>query len=331
MKAPLDSICLLGMCLMLEGVAAAQQGGSCWLRDATSPAKSLVYLLCEQGGVYITTDAGATWSMRNMKVPGHLRNVDFIDATRGFAVGDDGLLVATSDGGNKWEVRKTGVTQNLSSVQFIGQSGWAAGYDGVIIHSTDGGTTWSVQETNTKESLESVFFLDPDHGWAVGWAGTIMLTGDGGKTWKLIRTEAASWSLRSVYFRDVQNGWAVGFGGQILRSRDGGVTWTALKSPIQSWLTSIAFDKSNRGWITSDDSLLVSEDGGDTWRRIDVEDRLFLAQLIRVNDSLWAVGQLGVLRQVDGVNWKRIENLVTDDPTVDTPSTPTTSATAREN
>jgi photosystem II stability/assembly factor-like uncharacterized protein len=302
---------------VLPGLAAAQ--GNCWLRDGVSPAAKLVYLLCEQGQMVVTTDGGATWQTRDTGATQHLRNIDFIDANHGFAVGDGGLLLATSDGGRKWEVRQTGVKDNLAAIQFVGQSGWAVGFDGVMLHSADGGKTWSRQESGTRESLEGLYFLDENNGWAVGWAGTILKTTDGGAKWQAIKTDAAAWSLSGVYFRDAKNGWIVGFSGQIIRSRDGGATWQAQKSPVASWLTSIAFDKAGRGWITADDSLLVSEDGGENWRKVPVEDQLFLAQLIPVDGSLWAMGQLGVLRQTgDGLTFKRLETLVADDPTRDT-------------
>jgi photosystem II stability/assembly factor-like uncharacterized protein len=121
-----------------------------------------------------------------------------------------------------------------------------------------------------------------------------------------------------VYFRDANNGWTVGFSGQIFRSRDGGVTWTAQTSPVRSSLSSVLFDSANKGWITADDSILSSEDGGESWKNIKVDDQLFLCQLITVNGSPWAIGQLGVLRQ-SGPNsaWKKIESLVPDDPLKD--------------
>lgn len=321
---------LLALAMLWQPGAAAQDR-VCWLRDGSSPAPSLVYLLCEQGWLWVTTDGGATWSSRDTGAAGHLRNIDFLDANHGFAVGDDGQMLVTANAGKTWEARKTGVKQHLAAIQFVGQSGWAAGFDGVILHSADGGNTWAPQETGTKESLESLFFLDADHGWAVGWAGTILLTTDGGRTWRQVRSDAASWSLCSVYFRDARNGWIVGFGGRILRSRDGGVTWEAQASPVKAWLTSVLFDGSNRGWIAADDGFLVSEDGGESWRQVPVEDRLFLSQLIPVNGSLWGIGQLGVLQLRGGLTWKRITTLVTDDPTRDMPTTKIVSMASHPN
>ena len=311
---------ILAVSLLWQLAANAQDQNSCWLRDGVSPAKSVVYLLCAQGGLMVTTDGGTTWSNRNTGGQGHLRNIEFSDANHGFAVGDGGLLVATADGGKTWEVRKTGTTENLTAIQFVGQSGWVTGYDGVVLHSADGGLTWSLQTTNTKESLENLFFLDAERGWVVGWAGTILHTTDGGKAWQHARTDAAQWSLMSVYFRDANNGWTVGFSGQIMRSRDGGVTWTAQTSPVTSSLTSVLFDSSNRGWITADDTLLTSEDAGESWKSVSVGvgEKLFLCQLVSVGGSPWAIGQLGVLRQAGpGSAWQKIESLVPDDPLKD--------------
>ena len=49
--------------------------GSCWLRDAASPAPSTVYALCEQGTLWVTTDGGTKWDGRNMGA-----TVRFIDS-----------------------------------------------------------------------------------------------------------------------------------------------------------------------------------------------------------------------------------------------------------
>jgi len=69
---------------------------------------------------------------------------------------------------------------------------------------------------------------------------------------------------------------------------------------------------------------LLTENGGETWRAIPIQDQLFLTQMLPVGDSLWAIGQLGVLKSTaDPAKWKRIESLVTDDPSRDTGATPT--------
>jgi photosystem II stability/assembly factor-like uncharacterized protein len=96
---------------------------------------------------------------------------------------------------------------------------------------------------------------------------------------------------------------------------------------VKSSLSSILFDSSHRGWITADETLLVSADGGETWKNVSgVDDQLFLCQLINVNGAPWAIGQLGVLRQTGSDSaWKKIESLVPDDPLKDNSTGSTTS------
>jgi photosystem II stability/assembly factor-like uncharacterized protein len=296
--------------LMCVSLAGAQET-SCRFRDGAAPTASVAYVLCEPSTVMVTTDGGATWAARDTGAKRRLRAIAFTDVNRGFVVGDGGLLLATGDAGKTWQVRQTGTTESLTDIEFSGQSGWMSGYTGVLLHSGDGGLTWARQTTGTSQSLESIFFLDAERGWAVGWAGTILRTANGGQTWEQIRTPAASWSLSSVYFRDAKNGWAVGFAGQILRSRDGGATWDAQTSPVKSWLTCVLFDASNRGWITVDNGFLVSEDGGESWRSLAVDDRAFLSKLVRVKDSVWAIGQSQALKQADSsVAWRKIDKLL---------------------
>ncbi len=298
-------ISLLGVSL------AGAQETSCRFRDGAAPTASVAYVLCEPSTVMVTTDGGATWAARDTGAEGRLRAITFTDVNRGFVAGNGGLLLATEDGGKTWQVRQTGTTESLTDIEFVGQSGWISGYTGVLLHSGDGGRTWTRQTTGTSQSLESIFFLDAERGWAVGWAGTILRTANGGRNWEQIKTSAASWSLSSVYFRDAKNGWAVGFAGQILRSRDGGTTWDAQTSPVRSWLTCVLFDGSNRGWITVDDGFLVSEDGGESWRSLPVGKQAFLSKMVRVSDSIWALGQFQALKQADAkMAWQKIEKLV---------------------
>ena len=242
---------------------------------------------------------------------GAARGLAFLDAKRGFVIGDRGMLLSTVDGGANWQAQPLDTKERLMDITFVGESGWIAGYQGLILHTADGGKTWAKQKTGTTQTLETIFFLDANHGWVVGWAGTILRTSNGGRAWEKIQADAASWSLTSVFFRDTQNGWMVGFAGQILRSRDGGATWKLQTSPVKSWLTAVVFDGANRGWIAYDDGLLLSEDGGETWTTVPVNGRFFLAKLVPVDNRVWAIGQSAVLKQEDTRKWTRITTLVT--------------------
>jgi photosystem II stability/assembly factor-like uncharacterized protein len=54
------------------------------------------------GGIFNTTDGGATWTAQTSGTSVTLQDVDFVDATTGWAVGDDGEILNTTDGGATW-------------------------------------------------------------------------------------------------------------------------------------------------------------------------------------------------------------------------------------
>jgi photosystem II stability/assembly factor-like uncharacterized protein len=314
---------LVGLLALPLLVSGAEVSRACWLRDAVSPTPTVVYAMCEQGRLYTTTDAGATWSTSETKAEATLRSLTFIDATHGLIVGDRGTILASDDAGKTWQARKSGTTNHLLTVVSVGNDVWAGGYDGILLHSADAGKTWEQQKTPSGLAIESIYFLDAVHGWAVGWAGTILRTADGGKKWDAIETSAASWSLSGVYFKDLKVGWVVGFQGQLMRSDDGGTTWKAQPpkdakgQPIQVWLKGITADSSNRIWVAADDQLLMSADG-QTWTAKPTADLLFLRDFVRVGDSLWAIGQLGALKlSGTGTDWKSVDSLVVGGSTKD--------------
>jgi photosystem II stability/assembly factor-like uncharacterized protein len=296
-------------------VAASAAGDICYLRDATAPSAATAYLLCGQGMVYATTDAGGHWAMQRIgKVPELHASANMTDEQRSQLV--LGTIFATDDGGKTWQNRvndkkQNFTTEHLLAIQAIGNLAWTTGFDGIILHSIDGGHTWEKQTSGTTMALESVYFLNPDLGWAVGWSGTILRSTDGGKKWQAVTTDAATWSINTVYFRDDKNGWACGFSGELLASHDGGLTWQALKSPVQSSLSSVSIDKAGRIWSAADEQLVVSEDGGQTWTVDKIDSNLFLTKVFGKGDSLWALGELGLLKQVGSTKeWKQAENFV---------------------
>ena len=50
----------------------------------------------------------------------------------------------------------------LAVVFLDATTGWAAGEDGTILHTTDGGLTWSPQDAGTSEGLTALAFVSPD-------------------------------------------------------------------------------------------------------------------------------------------------------------------------
>jgi photosystem II stability/assembly factor-like uncharacterized protein len=288
------------------GPAFAASNEACEVEDAgAGPAG--VWLLCEDHRLLLSPDEGKSWQARSIPTESRLKSAAFVDARRGFVVGYAGTLFATEDGGNAWRKVDLPIQDNLTDIDFKGESGWIVGYGGAVLHTDDGGRTWAQQKSGVTQPLECLFFLDAKNGWAGGWIGNITRTTDGGHTWTPGKVPTMAWTVNAIYFKDPVNGWAVGFAGQILRTKDGGVTWTSASSPTTFSLTSILFDGSGTGWIAADNDLLVSKDGGEKWVLLDVEGRPFLNRILRVGNSLWAVGQYNLLQLAPGSQeWKAV-------------------------
>lgn len=77
----------------------------------------------------------------------YLKDITFIDADTGWAVGDV-----------HWD-----------------QAQWR--YVGTMIKTTDGGVTWERIETGEGAALNGLFFVGPDQGWVVGDYGVILRCG----------------------------------------------------------------------------------------------------------------------------------------------------------
>jgi photosystem II stability/assembly factor-like uncharacterized protein len=74
--------------------------------------------------------------------PARLADVTMVDATHGWAVGDDGLILRTDDGAT-WAPQAAGVTFDLTAVSAVDErTAWAAGDGETILRTTDGGTHW---------------------------------------------------------------------------------------------------------------------------------------------------------------------------------------------
>ena len=122
--------------------------------------------------------------------------------------------------------------------------GWAVGDRGVIWSTDDGGRHWRLADSPVNSRLESVHFVDPDHGWAVGgWihpythqsTAVVVRTETGGRRWQRVASPTLP-GLKGVHFVDARRGWAVGhaspmYGSGVFRSDDGGRSWTAIPSP----------------------------------------------------------------------------------------------------
>jgi hypothetical protein len=150
-----------------------------------------------------------------------LRNIEFLDASRGYVVGDQGLVLFTADGGNTWSDHSINTSDTLESITFVDDMhGWVCGQNGAVYHTSDGGDSWIKQDAMTEEWLQDIHFTDLNNGWICGSNRTLFYTTDGGHSWNLQTVTMES--LFGLHFADGANGWVVGNSGNILHTNNGG-------------------------------------------------------------------------------------------------------------
>ncbi len=173
-------------------IVATTDGGATWRRQnsgTTSWVTSVEFINDYRGWALVgpniraTTDGGATWKAQNSGAAStvFLRDIAFVNALRGWAVGSEGTILSTSDGGANWKSQNSGTTGWLYHVAFIdAYRGWAVGQNGTILATVNGGATWAAQNSGTANAAIDVCFVDASRGWVVGGAGTILTTSTGG-------------------------------------------------------------------------------------------------------------------------------------------------------
>lgn len=264
--------------------------------------------------ILLTHDGGKTWQERASGTSRTLSAISFADHRHGFIVGSGGTILTTSDGGVTWKAQPSGTREHLLGVYASSPTAaHVVGAFGTLLSTPDGGATWRKQELSwdrlipliTKDSgmlepnLNAVYFVSPETGWIVGEFGLVLKTSDGGRTWISQTYGGDRPQLFAVMFRDKLTGWSVGQQGTVLKTADGGRNWIAVHIGTRRNLYGISFE-AERGLIVGEGIVLVSQDGGSSWRKLEsVPEERWLSGVAIKNRQAVVVGQAGTIRALD--------------------------------
>jgi photosystem II stability/assembly factor-like uncharacterized protein len=274
------------------------------------------------------------WEYQKSGTTSNLTAVSFVDHEYGWAVGENGAILATLDGGLNWIVMNASVldqafsafpypqTCHFRSVCFLNrENGWVAGeitlsgveaedtlpfpvQFGVILHTRDGGQSWECQ-----------------YPWN-------MWTPVEPEAWPRIK------QINDVFFLNRQEGWAVGNDFYYLATKNGGQTWE--ERPIGIWvipeirqnLTATQWISSQWGWVagyqynmnspeTRNGFIAHTKDRGETWEIDDLlpvssaappalTDLELKASRANTDNVLpaWAVGEQGTILHLVSEGWE---------------------------
>lgn len=235
-----------------------------------------------QGGIFRTTDGGATWT--DMTAAGMYTNaasfcnyVFFLTPSVGITAGDphpgnnnEHEIWRTTDGGNTWSLVPGANIPNPVSgeygyVNVYEKHGtthaWLGTNRGRVYRTTDAGLTWSVSTVNASNTINDIAFTDANNGIVVTFVGTtttstIYRTSDGGATWTLVTgaTSDPNYGRNDICAIKGTSWYAscgAGTGNQLLSfSMDGGATWNNWGSTGIQYLA-MDFSGPQTGWAGS--------------------------------------------------------------------------------
>lgn len=160
--------------------------------------------------------------------------------------------------------------------------------------------------------ITGLSFIDERTGWAsssgipadAAGKNGVWRTADGGATWEILATAR----FHDIWFRDESVGWGLAVDSGLYRSEDGGATWA--RRPIEDEpesLYQVRFADARHGFIAAGQYgaehggwVLVTADGGDTWRVRVVTDTPVRTVFFAGVREGWAAGDQDVAHTVDG-------------------------------
>ncbi|MFO7526448.1 MAG: hypothetical protein R6W68_13435, partial [Ignavibacteriaceae bacterium] len=160
-------------------------GGNNWTSFET-PSQENFYLISfftgtkgcaisTNGKVYLTEDAGETWSFTNSTLTGK-KYLKMVENNSGWCVGNG--IWKTTDGGESWIQKRAG---SYIDAYFVNEhSGWVIS-SSTLIHTYDGGETWNIIELPESAFL-FLDFIDSMHGWIYTSNEKLLRTTNGGVT-----------------------------------------------------------------------------------------------------------------------------------------------------
>ncbi|UII26784.1 YCF48-related protein [Fulvivirga maritima] len=244
-----------------------------WISEET------FYVSGTKGQFIKTSDFGGSWEVSHLPTEATVREIDFINESKGWAVTDNGQIWVTEDAGTNWTLQyENAESPTLRDIYFYNeQIGYAvgdAGYvENVLFKTENGGEDWSkiTLPLTAGASFYGLFFckaVSQDTVYAAGWDNTFFRSYDGGTTWNTISLPATAGGFyEGAYFVNESTGFIVGPSGYIIKTTDSGATWSVLMGSAESsdYFTEAYFYDNMRGWVSSFECLYTTEDGGATW------------------------------------------------------------------
>jgi photosystem II stability/assembly factor-like uncharacterized protein len=271
-------------------------------------------------GIVLVRDGGANapWRQATVPVSVTLTGVAFADASNGWAVGHDGVILSTNDGGAQWSTRFDGNQANAlmladakAAVEKAQAAGTGAGAGSAALADAENalGDIEAAAKFGPSRPLLGVWFRDARTGYAVGAYGQAFRTTDGGAHWSSMG--AGLPNPEGLHYNAIAGGPGnvlaiAGEGGYVYRSTDGGASWQRIETGYGGQLYGVIFTGRSMLAYGFGGHVFRSEDGGATWRETPAVTKKSLVGGALQGNSIVLAAQDGALLRSDddGVSFK---------------------------
>ena len=259
-----------------------------------------------------TNDGGAHWNERSLDLPDEenfrLISIDF-NGDEGWIAGEPGLLMHTDDGGQNWtrlflDTKLPGEPYLITALSR--HSAELATNVGAVYETNDDGGSWEAKVTDAAGAVRDLRRGVDGSYVSVSSLGNFYATWQpGDAVWK-VHQRVSSQRLQSIGFQPDGKLWMVARGAQIrLNDEPGDLdSWSKAIIPITNGYgyMDMAWDENGAIWAGGGNgTLLVSQDGGDSWQIDPVGDRQpsNFTRLIFDGDHSFVLGERGNLLRWD--------------------------------
>jgi photosystem II stability/assembly factor-like uncharacterized protein len=271
------------------------------------------------GRIFSTSDGGASWVTRTSGSAYDTSKIVAVDANHAWAISGTSEILRTTNGGQTWERHYLFPLYSYASdIHFVdAQNGWVSGSSTFgsttsMWKTADGGVTWTPVPAPL-EFVTTVHTLDGQRIIA-GSGDRTMYSVDGGANWTVSEPIEGGF-VQDVQFTNQNTVWLTLDSGRLLKSLDGGASFEFQDLGMATpYFVQMQFlDELNGFILTRWSTVLVTNDGGDTWTSRDItvpliDYAVWTALHVVDANTLWVVGFSGhVARSLDGgQTWEKI-------------------------
>jgi photosystem II stability/assembly factor-like uncharacterized protein len=292
-------------------------GGNAW-RPVATPGSAIhgIWFADAQHGFAVgdnrlflrTDDGGATWSVKDLNIPGVNYTSIRCAGTRLCILTTAGgaQLVRTTDGGDSAGTAVTSSTDPVFAAAFASPTRVAAaGQQGATVVSDDAGVRFAPIGGHIAGSFSSLRLGGaPGTAFAPGADGKLAKTSDGGRTWSTESNVPTSADLLDVSFPTATDGYALDVDGGLFHTASGGRSWEPLGTGSTRHPRAVIAPNADTVLVVGPRGIRRSTDAGQMFvqlrSRAVLRRQLFGVDRAHAGGAIFAWGPTTLVRSSDG-------------------------------